>query len=73
MKSNGKKIVKIIKLGRLHFVFGGFLFFCLGALFATLMGAKFSLDQFIFGYTILFAAHISLNYSNDYFDLESDK
>ena len=73
MKSNGEKILKIIKLGRLHFIFGGFLFFCLGALFATLMGAKFSLNQFIFGYTILFAAHISLNYSNDYFDLEADK
>lgn len=73
MKSNGKKIVKIIKLGRLHFVFGGFLFFCLGALFATLMEAKFGPGQFIFGYAILFAAHISLNYSNDYFDLESDK
>ncbi|WP_414470325.1 prenyltransferase [Methanobacterium sp. ACI-7] len=70
---NADKIIKIIKLGRLHFVFGGFLFFCLGALFALLMGANFNLGQFIFGYFVLFAAHISLNYSNDYYDLESDK
>lgn len=73
MKSNASKLVKIIKLGRLHFIFGGFLFFCFGALLATLMGAKFSLNQFILGYAILFSTHISLNYSNDYFDLESDK
>jgi len=67
------KLIKFIKLGRIHFILGGFLFFCLGALLAIVMGAKFNLNQFIFGYSILLAAHISLNYSNEYFDLEADK
>ncbi len=73
MKTNGNKMVKIIKLGRFHFTFGGLIFFLLGGLFAVLLGAAFDLSKFLFAYSILFMAHISLNYSNDYFDLEADK
>jgi 1,4-dihydroxy-2-naphthoate octaprenyltransferase len=73
MKLNSEKIVKIIKLGRFQFIFGGFLYFCLGALFAVLLNAEFTLDKFLLGYAIFFTAHLSMHYSNDYFDLESDK
>lgn len=66
-------ILKIVRLGRLQFVFGGFLFFCTGALIALLSNAEFSLIKFIMGYAALFAAHLSVSYSNDYFDLEVDK
>ena len=66
-------ILKIVRLGRLQFVFGGFLFFCTGALLALLLNAEFSLIKFIMGYAALFTAHLSVSYSNDYFDLEVDQ
>lgn len=73
MDMNTDKLIKIIKLGRFQFVFGGFLYFCIGALFAVLLNAEFDLNKFLLGYIIFFAAHLSMHYSNDYFDLESDK
>lgn len=69
---NRHKIIRIIKLGRLHFVVGGFMLFCFGAFFAIISGANFSSKRFFFGYSILFCAHLSVSYSNDYFDRESD-
>lgn len=70
---NTDKLIKIIKMGRFQFIFGGFLYFCLGALFAVLLNAEFVLDKFLLGYAIFFTAHLSMHYSNDYFDLEADK
>lgn len=70
---NKDKLIKILKLGRFQFIFGGFLYFCLGALFAVLLNAEFALNKFLFGYVIFFTAHLSMQYSNDYFDLEADK
>jgi len=69
---NYSDTLKIIKLGRFQFILGGFLFFCCGALFALLLNAKFNLNIFIFGYLALFLAHLSVSYSNDYFDLKVD-
>ena len=63
----------ILVLGRLHFVMGGFLLFLLGALFALISGGDFSLLRFLLGYAVLFPAHLSVSYSNDYFDSDSDK
>jgi 1,4-dihydroxy-2-naphthoate octaprenyltransferase len=70
---NTDKLIKIIKLGRFQFIFGGFLYFCLGALFAVLLNANFAVDKFLLGYAIFFMAHLSMQYSNEYFDLEADK
>lgn len=67
------KLVKIIKLGRFQFIFGGFLYFCLGSFFAVLLNAEFALNKFLLGYAIFFMAHLSMHFSNDYFDLEADK
>ena len=69
---NYNDTLKIIKLGRFQFILGGFLFFCCGALFALLLDAKFNLNIVIFGYLALFLAHLSVSYSNDYFDLKVD-
>ncbi len=69
---NKDKIIKIIKLGRLHFVGGGFLLFCLGVLLAIATGGEISFSKFLLGYAILFSAHLSVSYSNDYFDYEMD-
>lgn len=66
-------LVKIMKLGRFQFIFAGFLYFCIGAFLAVLLNAEFSLDKFVFGYAVFFMAHLSMHYSNDYFDLESDR
>jgi 1,4-dihydroxy-2-naphthoate octaprenyltransferase len=65
--------IKIIKLGRFHFVFGGFLLFLFGALLAILSGASFDMQRFFFGYLIVFMAHLSVSYSNVCFDTEVDK
>ncbi len=63
----------IVILGRLPFLAGGFLLFCVGALLALLSGAPFSPQRFLFGYAIFFTAQLSLSYSNNYFDVEADR
>ena len=73
MSLNCDKLVKIVKLGRFQFLLGGFLYFCIGALLAVLLNAEFSLNKFLMGYSILFTAHLSMHYSNDYFELEADE
>jgi 1,4-dihydroxy-2-naphthoate octaprenyltransferase len=73
LKSKFDIISKIVTLGRFQFILGGFMFFCAGALLALLLNAEFSLTKFIMGYLALFAAHLSVSYSNDYFDVEVDK
>ena len=44
----------------------------MGALLAVILGSEFVLYKFILGYSILFTAHLSVHYSNDYFDFEVD-
>ena len=70
---NKDKLLKILKLGRFQFIFGGFLYFCIGALFAVILNAEFDLNKFLLGYAIFFMAHLSMHFSNDYFDFEADK
>lgn len=72
MNKNIDTLFKIIKMGRPHVLVGNFLLFTMGALLAVLLNAHFNLTQFIFGYSILFTAHLSVHYSNDYFDFEAD-
>ncbi|MFO7968385.1 MAG: prenyltransferase [Archaeoglobaceae archaeon] len=71
--SRTKVIVKILRLGRLHFILAGFFLFLMGATFALVSGAEFSGSKLLIGYLILFLAHLSVHYSNDYFDVDSDK
>lgn len=66
-------VYKIIKLGRFKFLAGGFFLYTIGILLAILSGVTFSLDLYIFGYAIFLPAHLSMNYSNVYFDIDSDK
>lgn len=65
-------LVKIIRLGRIHFLTAGFLTFTSGALLAGVLTGQFSLDKFLWGYLVLLPAHLSISYSNDYFDWEAD-
>lgn len=66
-------IKQLIALGRLRFLSIGFSLYVLGALLAMLSGAAFSPSRFAFGYVILMLGHLSVHYSNDYFDYASDR
>lgn len=65
-------VVNIIKLGRPQYLVGNFLLFTMGALLALILGSEFVLSKFILGYSILLTAHLSVHYSNDYFDFDVD-
>lgn len=72
MKFNMQTLVNIVKLGRPQYLAGNFLVFTMGALLAVILGSEFVLSKFILGYLILFTAHLSVHYSNDYYDFEVD-
>jgi 1,4-dihydroxy-2-naphthoate octaprenyltransferase len=72
MDFKNRTLRNIIKLGRLRFLWLGFSLYLLGALLAIASGAAFSFDRFVFGYIVLMTGHLSVHYSNDYFDYEAD-
>ncbi len=72
MASGYRVFLNIIKLGRLRFLWLGYSLYLMGALLAVAAGASFSIDRFIFGYVVLMVGHLSVHYSNDYYDYEVD-
>lgn len=72
MDFNFQTLFNIVKLGRPQYLAGNFLVFTMGALLAVILGSEFASSKFILGYAILFTAHLSVHYSNDYFDFEVD-
>jgi len=68
----GKTVAQVLRLGRLHFIGAGLLLFLFGALLAALHGADLTLRRLIMAYLAFFPAHLSVSYSNDYFDTEVD-
>jgi len=66
------KIGLILKLGRLPFLLFGLLCFTTGALLAIFLNTPFFWDRFLWGYTVLLFAHLSVSYTNDYWDFEVD-
>jgi len=46
--------------------------YILGALMAMANGYELTWGKFLFGYLIFFLAHLSVSFSNDYFDREAD-
>ena len=62
-----------IRLGRFPFLLSGFVPFTAGGLLAFLLGARFTPAQFLIGYAAMAAAHLSVHYSNDYFDADADR
>lgn len=59
-------------MGRFQFLVFGFLCFSAGALLAVLLNNPFSWERFLLGYLVLGLAHLSVSYSNDYWDFEAD-
>jgi len=72
-KENYNTLKNLLILGRFHFVFGGLLLYALGFLLAAAEGTHMSYERFFWGYIILFFAHLSVSYSNDYFDAAGDR
>lgn len=70
---NREDFINLLKLGRFHFLGAGFFLFTAGALLAVLFNFPFSLERYILGYLVVMTAHLSVSYSNDYFDVEVDK
>ena len=68
-----ERIFQYLKLGRMHFLVAGFALFCLGALYARHIGDSLCIDRFTFGYAILALGHLSINYTNEYYDLDADR
>ncbi|MBN1538699.1 MAG: prenyltransferase [Candidatus Thermoplasmatota archaeon] len=71
--SKRQDLIDILKLGRFHFLFGGFLIYSLGALIAVELGGEGDVLKFLFGYAVFFPAHLSVSYSNDLYDISADK
>ncbi|MHB0858753.1 MAG: prenyltransferase [Anaerolineae bacterium] len=67
------KSLKVVRLGRVHFLFPGLLLFCFGAFMAGLAGAQVSWQRLVWGYLAFLPAHLSVSYSNDYHDADADR
>jgi 1,4-dihydroxy-2-naphthoate octaprenyltransferase len=63
----------VIRLGRFRFLFAGALVFGLGVLCALLSGATFDPLRLLLGYAVFGCGHLSVHYSNEYFDREADR
>jgi 1,4-dihydroxy-2-naphthoate octaprenyltransferase len=68
-----RTIPLLIRMGRLPFLAGGFLLFSLGALAAVSRGAPPESAVFWAGYAAFGLVHLSVSYSNEYFDRMSDR
>ncbi|MHA2370282.1 MAG: prenyltransferase [Candidatus Hodarchaeales archaeon] len=66
-------LLRMVKLGRFHFLLGGFLLFTLGVLLALFSGAAFSLEPVLLGLIIVLLSQLSVSYGNDFFDLDVDR
>ena len=63
----------LIRVARLPFLVAGLALYMLGALWALLLGASFSPMRLLLGYLVILPAQLSVHFSNDYFDVDSDR
>ncbi len=63
---------KLLVAARPMFLMASLTLYFFGALWAVLVGAPFSLARMLLGYLIVLPAHVSVSFSNDYFDAEVD-
>jgi 1,4-dihydroxy-2-naphthoate octaprenyltransferase len=63
----------LFRVARLQFLIAGLALFVLGGLWAVLLGASFSLLRLLLGYLVILPAQLSVHFSNDYFDVGSDR
>jgi 1,4-dihydroxy-2-naphthoate polyprenyltransferase len=63
----------MIRMARFPLLFGGLIYYLLGAFLAAAAGYPLLFSHILIGYAILGPAHLSVHYSNDYFDAEGDR
>ena len=66
-------MAKFLQLVRPQFLIASLALFIIGVAWAILLGAQASLLRILLGYLIILPAHLSVSFSNDYFDVEVDK
>jgi 1,4-dihydroxy-2-naphthoate octaprenyltransferase len=66
-------MIRLLKVARPKFLIVGLTLFLLGALWSILLGAIFSPFRLLFGYLVILPAQLSVHFSNDYFDIASDR
>jgi 1,4-dihydroxy-2-naphthoate polyprenyltransferase len=66
-------MAKLIHLARPQFLIASLALFIIGAFWAILLGSPYSFVRLLLGYLIILPAHLSVSFSNDYYDVEVDK
>ena len=69
----GKQVIAFLRLGRLHFLGGGFVLYGLGAAIAAKHGHAIDWTQYLVGQGAVTAFQLMTHYANDYFDYEADR
>lgn len=66
-------VLAFIKLGRPHFLAGGFILYGLGAAIAAAHGHHIDIGLYVLGQAVVTALQWMTHYANEYFDLEADR
>jgi 1,4-dihydroxy-2-naphthoate octaprenyltransferase len=64
---------KFLHLARPHFLLASLVLFTMGAAWAIILGAEPGFWKLVWAYLIVFCAQLSVSFSNDYFDAETDR
>ncbi len=67
------KMKGLFRVARLQFLVAGVALFVLGGMLAVLAGGSFSFMRLLLGYLVILPAQLSVHFSNDYFDVGSDR
>jgi 1,4-dihydroxy-2-naphthoate octaprenyltransferase len=62
----------LFRVARLPFLVAGLALYVLGASWAVLLGTSLSPMRLLLGYLVILPAQLSVHFSNDYFDEDSD-
>ena len=68
-----RTLVAFVKLGRPHFLVGGFVLYGLGAALAIAGGAALAPVRYLLGQAVVTATQLGTHYANDFFDLAADR
>jgi 1,4-dihydroxy-2-naphthoate octaprenyltransferase len=70
---NPPNMIRLIRLARPQFLLASLVLFTMGAAWAIILGAEPGFWKLLWGYLIVFSAQLSVSFSNDYFDVGTDR